>query len=51
MKMRGSSLVKDLEQLINNPIYSDLRIISEDNVILYGCRSILAARSAEKLMN
>ncbi|RHZ44594.1 hypothetical protein Glove_718g30 [Diversispora epigaea] len=45
MKTRGSSLVKDLGHLINNPIYSDLRILSEDKVILYGCRSILAARS------
>ncbi|CAG8561196.1 10736_t:CDS:1 [Ambispora gerdemannii] len=41
---RGSSLAHDLSSVINNPRYSDIRIICQDDV-LYGCRTILAARS------
>ncbi|RIA87108.1 BTB/POZ protein [Glomus cerebriforme] len=42
---RGCSLVKDLRMLINNSKYSDVEIICEDGVKLYGCKAILAARS------
>ena len=42
---RGCSLVKDLRILINNSKYSDVEIICEDGLKLYGCRAILAARS------
>ncbi|GBC08012.1 hypothetical protein RclHR1_07860006 [Rhizophagus clarus] len=42
---RGYSLEQDLRLLINNPKYSDLKILCEDEKILYGCRAILAARS------
>ncbi|CAG8441102.1 6310_t:CDS:1 [Acaulospora colombiana] len=45
MKSHGSSLAKDLKLLINNSVYSDLKIVCEDNETLYGCRAILAARS------
>ncbi|CAB5356810.1 unnamed protein product [Rhizophagus irregularis] len=43
--MRGYSLENDLRLLINNPIYSDIEILCEDEKKLYGCRAILAARS------
>ncbi|GBC05751.1 hypothetical protein RclHR1_06400001 [Rhizophagus clarus] len=42
---RGYSLEKDLRFLINNPKYSDIEILCEDEKKLYGCRAILAARS------
>ncbi|RGB27928.1 BTB/POZ protein [Rhizophagus diaphanus] len=42
---RGFSLEKDLRLLINNPKYSDIEILCEDEKKLYGCRAILAARS------
>src|SRR4051794_32310851 len=42
---RGYSLEKDLSLLINNPKYSDIEILCEDEKKLYGCRAILAARS------
>src|ERR1043165_9203573 len=42
---RGYSLEQDLKLLINNPKYSDLEILCEDEKKLYGCRAILAARS------
>jgi hypothetical protein len=42
---RGYSLEQDLRLLINNPKYSDLEILCEDEKKLYGCRAILAARS------
>ncbi|CAG8570585.1 794_t:CDS:1 [Acaulospora morrowiae] len=43
--VRGNSLSEDLELLINNPQYSDLEIKCKGDVILYGNRAILAARS------
>jgi hypothetical protein len=43
--MKGYSLECDLRLLINNPKYSDLEILCEDEKKLYGCRAILAARS------
>ncbi|RIA79227.1 BTB/POZ protein [Glomus cerebriforme] len=43
--MRGYSLEKDLELLLNNPKYSDIEILCEDEKKLYGCRAILVARS------
>jgi hypothetical protein len=43
--MRGYSLEKDLKLLINNPKYSDIEILCEDEKKLHGCRAILAARS------
>ncbi|RIA87112.1 BTB/POZ protein, partial [Glomus cerebriforme] len=43
--MRGYSLEQDLKLLINNPKYSDIEILCEDEKKLYGCRAILAARS------
>src|SRR5436309_1403730 len=43
--MKGYSLEQDLRSLINNPKYSDLEILCEDEKKLYGCRAILAARS------
>src|SRR5215469_15287310 len=43
--MRGYSLEQDLRLLINNQKYSDLEILCEDEIKLYGCRAILAARS------
>src|SRR5438034_9471145 len=43
--MRGYSLEQDLRLLINNPKYSDIEIICENEKKLYGCRAILAARS------
>src|SRR5688572_16097553 len=42
---RGNSLEQDLRLLINNPKYSDIEILCEDEKKLYGCRAILAARS------
>src|SRR5204863_6435295 len=42
---RGYSLEHDLRSLINNPKYSDVEILCEDEKKLYGCRAILAARS------
>jgi hypothetical protein len=42
---RGYSLEKDLRLLINNPKYSDIEILCENEKKLYGCRAILAARS------
>ncbi|UZN99776.1 uncharacterized protein OCT59_001042 [Rhizophagus irregularis] len=42
---RGYSLEQDLKLLINNPKYSDLEILCENEKKLYGCRAILAARS------
>ncbi|GBC06505.1 hypothetical protein RclHR1_06890009 [Rhizophagus clarus] len=43
--MRGYSLEQDLRLLMNNPKYSDIEILCEDEKKLYGCRAILAARS------
>src|SRR5256714_3012907 len=43
--MRGYSLEQDLRSLINNPKYSDIEILCEDEKKLHGCRAILAARS------
>ncbi|GBB85594.1 hypothetical protein RclHR1_01210002 [Rhizophagus clarus] len=43
--MKGYSLDQDLKLLLNNPKYSDLEIICEDNRKLYASRAILAARS------
>src|SRR5271156_2125026 len=42
---RGYLLEQDLRLLINNPKYSDIEILCEDEKKLYGCRAILAARS------
>jgi hypothetical protein len=42
---KGYSLEQDLRSLINNPKYSDIEILCEDERKLYGCRAILAARS------
>ncbi|CAB5189634.1 unnamed protein product [Rhizophagus irregularis] len=42
---RGYSLEQDLRLLINNPKYSDLEILCEDEKKLHACRAILAARS------
>ncbi|RGB27927.1 hypothetical protein C1646_768471 [Rhizophagus diaphanus] len=42
---KGYSLEKDLRLLINNPKYSDIEILCEDEKKLYGSRAILAARS------
>ncbi|GBB85272.1 hypothetical protein RclHR1_11830003 [Rhizophagus clarus] len=42
---RGYSLEKDLGFLINNPKYSDIEILCEDEKKLHACRAILAARS------
>src|SRR4051794_28600280 len=42
---KGNSLEQDLKLLINNPKYSDVEILCEDEKKLYGCRAILAARS------
>ncbi|CAG8650535.1 uncharacterized protein OCT59_000957 [Rhizophagus irregularis] len=42
---KGFSLEQDLRLLINNPKYSDVEILCEDEKKLYGCRAILAARS------
>ncbi|RIA86685.1 hypothetical protein C1645_828912 [Glomus cerebriforme] len=43
--MRGYSLKQDLSLLINNPKYSDIEILCEDEKKLHGCKAILAARS------
>src|ERR1700722_7071676 len=42
---RGLSLEKDLRLLLNNPKYSDIEILCENEEKLHGCRAILAARS------
>ncbi|RIA96757.1 hypothetical protein C1645_814949 [Glomus cerebriforme] len=42
---KGYSLEQDLRLLINNPKYSDIEILCEDEKKLQGCRAILAARS------
>src|SRR5437763_2097537 len=42
---KGYSLEQDLKFLINNPKYSDIEILCENEKKLYGCRAILAARS------
>ncbi|GBB90596.1 hypothetical protein RclHR1_01760020 [Rhizophagus clarus] len=42
---RGYSLENDLRLLINNPKYSDVEILCEDEKKLNACRAILAARS------
>src|SRR6202034_1755585 len=42
---KGYSLESDLKLLINNPKYSDIEILCENEEKLYGCRAILAARS------
>src|SRR3954471_70354 len=42
---KGYSLEQDLRLLINNPRYSDIEILCEDEKKLYSCRAILAARS------
>ncbi|CAB5188874.1 unnamed protein product [Rhizophagus irregularis] len=44
-RARGYSLEQDLRLLINNPKYSDIEILCEDEKKLHGCRAILAARS------
>ncbi|RIA91696.1 concanavalin A-like lectin/glucanase domain-containing protein [Glomus cerebriforme] len=43
---RGYSLANDLKFLINNKNYSDIKIICQDELIIYGNRAILAARSS-----
>ena len=50
--VRGYSLEQDLRLLMNNPKYSDVEILCENEKILHGCRAILAARSEvfEKLL-
>src|SRR6266498_4566785 len=42
---RGYSLEQDLRLIINNPKYSDIEILCEDEKKFYCCRAILAARS------
>ena len=42
---RGHSLEQDLRLLVNNPKYSDIEILCQDEKKLHGCRAILAARS------
>ncbi|GBC03175.1 hypothetical protein RclHR1_00500023 [Rhizophagus clarus] len=42
---RGHSLIKDLSALIDNSKYSDIEIVCEDGVKIYGCKAILASRS------
>src|SRR6266498_1640222 len=42
---RGNLLGKDLKLLVNNPKYSDIEILCEDEKKFYCCRAILAARS------
>ncbi|CAB4403525.1 unnamed protein product [Rhizophagus irregularis] len=43
--IRGYSLNQDLKLLVNNSKYSDIEILCKDEIKLYGCRAILAARS------
>ncbi|CAG8702266.1 583_t:CDS:1 [Acaulospora morrowiae] len=43
--VRGNSLIEDLGFLVNNPQYSDLEIKCKGDIVLYGNRAILAARS------
>src|ERR1043166_6019170 len=45
METRGYSLANDLKKLINNKNYSDIKIICQDDLLVYGNRAILAARS------
>ncbi|RIA88528.1 hypothetical protein C1645_826212 [Glomus cerebriforme] len=42
---KGYSLENDLRLLLNNPKYSDIEILCEDEKKLHGCKAILAARS------
>ncbi|CAB5202287.1 unnamed protein product [Rhizophagus irregularis] len=42
---RGKSLKQDLGLIINNPRYSDIKIICNDKKEIYSSRAILAARS------
>ncbi|CAG8464978.1 10514_t:CDS:2, partial [Acaulospora morrowiae] len=42
---RGKSLIEDLKILLKDQKYSDLEIICNDNVVLYGCKAFLAIRS------
>src|ERR1043165_1664431 len=42
---RRCTLEQDWRSLINNPKYSDIEILCENEKKLYGCRAILAARS------
>ncbi|CAI2179578.1 11185_t:CDS:1 [Funneliformis geosporum] len=42
---KGFSLEHDFRLLINNPRYSDIEIICNNEITLHGCRAILAARS------
>src|SRR4051795_4089831 len=42
---RGYSLEQDLRLLVNNPKYSDIEILCQDEKKLFACRAILAARS------
>src|SRR5437763_10880356 len=42
---RGYSLEQDLKLLVNNPKYSDIEIVCQDDKKLHACRAILAARS------
>ncbi|CAG8604418.1 9594_t:CDS:2, partial [Acaulospora morrowiae] len=42
---RGRSLIEDLKLLLKYQKYSDLEIICNDNVVLYGCKAFLAIRS------
>jgi hypothetical protein len=42
---RGYSLEKDLRLLVNNPKYSDIEILCEDEGKLHSCKAILATRS------
>src|SRR4051794_19925479 len=42
---RGYSLEQDLRLLVNNPKYSDIEIVCQDEKKLHACRAILAARS------
>ncbi|CAG8495175.1 4880_t:CDS:1 [Ambispora gerdemannii] len=42
---RGISFVDDMKSIINDPNYSDLKLICSDGSVLYGSRIHLAARS------
>ncbi|CAG8629580.1 1492_t:CDS:1 [Acaulospora morrowiae] len=41
----GNSLTDDLKLMVNNPRYSDIKLICKNDSILYGNRTILIARS------
>src|SRR5436305_14145069 len=45
MDTRGCSLAYDLKFLINNKNYCDIIMICQDELLVYGNRAILAARS------